>query len=477
MEIDNSKQVIVTPQVQRYRDCMGKIDPVAVAELLGTPLHEGQKEIAKYMTVPLIHTWHSLQVLISRRWGKTFLGEDIVTSLMLSLGSKVLVIAHSTSLAEVWWQNILNNLMKIPKMRDKVFWDKKAGIIRIDELETEFICCSYLNVQSRAIGRAFSHIILEEHYLVPVQDQEEIRRLVFPTQANYGSKDGIKYAKVITLSTPRGTITGSPTGREFLKGLNGDKGYLSFKRTIYTSPFLTETEIQAIKDSTPADTFSQEYMVEFTKTTKTVFRHYDKEKHILSISDEDLKDMAGYSTFITSLDFGISDGNSASLVLYNPKQDTYYVFDEHYRKDEVVYDFLKNVNSKVQEWCDKFEMKIGEVIYFYDPSCKESALINQKDFNITMHKAKNNRSNGIDYVNQLLQGNGENGKPRLYFRDTCKVHHDMFEYAEFKVANGIITNQFAKDPSERQSHFDCCVTTVYATFSHFKTMHNTVIVV
>lgn len=312
---------------------------------------------------------------------------------------------------------------------------------------------------------------------MPVHDQDEIRRLIFPTQANYGSKDGIKYAKVITLSTPRGTITGSPTGREFLKGLNGDKGYLSFKRTIYTSPFLTETEIQAIKDSTPADTFSQEYLVEFTKTTKTVFRNFDKEKHVIKITDEELKDMAGYSTFLVAQDYAINDGNGFSFVLYNPKNDTYYVFDEYYKQGEVVYDFIKYSVTKMKEWCQKLGIRPEQVVHFYDPSCREAAVIAQKDFDITMHKAKNNRSDGVDYVNTLLQGNGEAQIPRLYFRDTCTTHIDMFEYAEFKVSNGIITNQFAKDPSERASHYECCVTTVYATFSHFKTMHNTVIVV
>ena len=312
---------------------------------------------------------------------------------------------------------------------------------------------------------------------MPVQDQDEIRRLIFPTQANYGSKDDIKYAKVITLSTPRGTITGSPTGREFIKGLNGDKGYLSFKRTIYTSPFLTETEIQAIKDSTPADTFSQEYLVEFTKTTKTVFRNFDKEKHVIKITDEELKDMAGYSIFLLSMDLGMKDGSGLSFVLYNPKKDTYYVFDEYYVKDMVFYDFIKYSVTKMKEWCQKLGIRPEQVVHFYDPSCREAAVIAQKDFDITMHKAKNNRSDGVDYVNTLLQGNGEAQIPRLYFRDTCTTHIDMFEYAEFKVSNGIITNQFAKDPSERASHYECCVTTVYATFSHFKTMHNTVIVV
>ena len=75
-----------------------------------------------------------------------------------------------------------------------------------------------------------------------------------------------------------------------------------------------------------------------------------------------------------------------------------------------------------------------------------------------------------------MQGKGDAQIPRLYLLDTCKTHIDMFEYAEFKVIAGVISNQFAKDPSERQSHYECCVTTVYACYSHNKTQHRHLII-
>lgn len=472
------KQILLTPEIKRYRESMGILDPCLVAEKLGHPLHKGQQEIAKYFTKDYIHTWSEATWLISRRWGKSFLGQTLATTLMLTPESRIFVCCHSTSLSDVWWREVLKNLTSISELRGKVEWSKKEGTIEIPELNTSFVCSSYLNAQSRAVGKSFTILFKDEFFLVPPEDQEDIYNLITPTMANYGSTDdGIKYGKQVILSTPRGSVTGSHSGLTYLKGVNKEKGYLSFTYTIYDSPFLTKQEIEHIKETTAKDVFAQEYMCEFTRTTKTVFRNFIKEKHIINITESELKDMAYHCELIIALDFGIIDGNGASVVLYNNKSDTYYVIDEHYAKDEVSYDFIKRMKAKMEEWSAKLDIPFDNIMWFYDPSALESARIAQKSFNLTLYKAKNKRTEGIDYVNGLLQGKGDGSIPQIYFRDTCTTHIDMFEYAEFKVINGVISNQFAKDPSERQSHYECCVTTVYATYTHFKTSHTSIIVV
>lgn len=470
------KEPLITPEVLEYRNSLGKLSPIKVAELLGRPLHEGQKNIAKYFEEPLIHTWDEATWLLARRFGKTFLGECIANTFMLCPNAKVLVIAHSTSLADVWFKEVLKNLLTIPQLKDKVTWDKKAGIIEVEELNTMFVCCSYLNASTRAIGKAFTLVLKDEHFLVPPEDQEEIYNLVTPTLANYGSKDGIKYGKQIILSTPRLTATGSHAGLTYLKGLEGKKGFISFKHTIYESPFLTAEEIEHLRQTTNKDAWLQEYMCEFTKTTKTVFRNFNKDKHIIKMSVSELKDMAPYCDMIIALDIGIIDGNGASVVLYNNKNDSYYVIDEHYKKDEISREFIQVMIDKSTYWSDTLEIPKDNIIWFYDPSALATAREASRYFDLTLNKAKNNRTEGIDYINELLQGKGDAQLPRLYLLDNCTTHIDMFEYAEFKVISGVISNQFAKDPSERQSHYECCVTTVYACYSHFKTSNSTLII-
>lgn len=492
------QKVLITPEVERYRKTLGTISPSKVAEMLGRPLHDGQKNISKYFETPLIHTWDEATWLLARRFGKTFLGEVIASTFMLTPEAKVLVVAHSTSLADVWFKEVLKNLLSIPSIKNKVTWDKKAGIIEIIELNTLFVCCSYLNASTRAIGKAFTLILKDEHFLVPPEDQTEIYNLVTPTLTNYGSLNsvkidelkklypdlleqyidllGIKYGKQVILSTPRDTITGSHAGLSYLKGLENKKGFISFKHTIYESPFLTKEEIEHLKQTTAKDVWLQEYMCEFTRTTKTVFRNFNKDKHIIHRSNSQLVEIAPYCDLIIALDIGIVDGNGASIVLYHNKEDTYYVIDEYYKKDEVSRDFLKNIITKAKHWSETLNIPFESIIWFYDPSALATAREASKYFNLTLNKAKNKRTEGTDYINELLQGVGDAQVPRLYFLDTCTTHISMFEYAEFKVISGVISNQFAKDPSERQSHYECCVTTIYACYSHYKTSHNTLII-
>jgi hypothetical protein len=293
---------------------------------------------------------------------------------------------------------------------------------------------------------------------------------------NYTDLLGIKYGKQVILSTPRLTITGSHAGLTYLKGLEKKKGFLSFKHTIYESPFLTAQEIEHLRQNTAKDTWLQEYMCEFTRTTKTVFRNFDKNKHIIHMSLEQLKDIAPYCDMIIALDVGIIDGNGASVILYNNKNDTYYVIDEYYKKDEVARDFIKNILAKAKYWNELLNIKFESIVWFYDPSALATAREASQYFNLTLNKAKNKRTEGIDFVNELLQGKGDGQVSRLYFLDTCETHISMFEYAEFKIISGVISNQFAKDPSERQSHYECCVTTIYGCYSHYKTSNNTLII-
>jgi hypothetical protein len=473
--MSTDKQIITSKDILEFRKYQGTISPIAVAKMLGQPLHPIQENIAKYFEKPLIDTWHEATWLMSRRLGKSYLGIKIATTLMLTPYSKIALIAHSTSLSDVWFKEILNDLMSIPEIKDKVTWEKKNGIIEIKELNTLFICCSYLNADTKLIGKSFGYIVKDEHFLVDKIYQEEIYNLVTPTTANFGSNEGIKYAKQIILSTPRGTITGSHAGRTYLKGLNGEKGFISFKHDIYESPFLTEDEIDLIRQTTPESVWLQEFCCSFTRQEASVAREFDKNKHVIPISDSMIRDMIHYCDIIVASDTGVRDGNAFSICLYNNKTDTYYAVGEHYKQGEIVYDFLKIMKDTMVDFCKKFEIPFNKVYFFADPSSAEMKLQANKLFDLTVHNAKNSRDAGIDYLNQILQGNGDTKIPKLYISDKCEVHISQLEYAEFKAVGGQMSNQFAKDPI-RDSHYDVLQTLIYATFTHYKTSNSSFII-
>lgn len=475
--METTKQLLITPEVQRYKDCLGTISPIKVATMLETPLHKIQEEIAGYFEAPYVHTWDYMVLKLARRLGKTYVARKIIVTLLLTPESKIALVSHSTTLSDETFNEVLKDLMRIPELRDKIKSYKKEGIIEIPELNTKLITASYLNYESRMVGRANTHLILDEFFLIPPDIQQNILNFLEPTLITYGrTEEGIANGKVLIMSTPRGTQLGSIAGLKDLAGIQGKKGHKSFKYTIYDSPFLTDKEIEDIRQSTPPDIFAQEYMVEYTKTDKTTFRHFNKDKHIIKMPMEMLKDMINCCDFIVATDYGMADGSSALFLLYNNKNETYYAFDEIYVKETVTYDFIKMFKKKTEYWCKALEYNFDNVLFFYDASARESAIIAQQQFNITMIKARNKLFEGTDRVNQLFQGKGDSKISNLYIADTCEKTIYMVEFCENKVVNGIITPQFARDKGILQSHFDLAICLVYGTYTHFKTLHNTIVI-
>lgn len=471
------KQIIVTPEVQRYKQAMGSLSPIKVSEMLNSPLHRVQQNIARYFEQPMLNEWDTAVWLMSRRLGKSYLATKIMVTLLLTQGSLISLCSHSTSLSDETFNNILKDLSSIPLVKDKIKAYKKEGIIEIPSFDTRVITASYLNSQSRFVGKSNNWLFFDEFALVPANYQEEILNLVTPTLTTYGrNEEGIANGKTVFLTTPRGIVTGSPLGLKYLAGEQGEKGHLSFKHTIYDSPFLTDTEIEQLRQATPEDVWQQEYMVNFTKTSVNTFRNFNKDKHMIHISNEFLKDIIPFCDFIIALDWGQIDGSSASFILYNNKTETYYVFDEIYVKETVNYDFIKMFKAKAEEWCEILDFTFDNILFFSDASAKEASNLANQKFGIGFHKARNKMFEGTDYVNQLFQGKGDAKVPNLYISEKCHMTQYMVEYCEFKTVNGQLTPQFARDKGIYKSHFDLAICLVYGTYTHNKTQHNHLII-
>ena len=148
-----NKQILITPEVQRFKENLGSLSPIKVADMLGTPLHNVQQNIAKYFEKPLIDTWDTAVWLMSRRLGKSYLATKIMVTLMLCPESRISLCSHSTSLSDETYNNILRDLLSIPSIKDKVKSYKKEGIIEIPSFNTRVITASYLNAESRFVRK------------------------------------------------------------------------------------------------------------------------------------------------------------------------------------------------------------------------------------------------------------------------------------------------------------------------------------
>lgn len=472
------KKLLITPEVAQYREAMGSICPTKLAEVIGTPLHGIQQDVAKYFTKPLIHNYDIFTFLMSRRMGKSFLILKLIVSQLLTPNSDIGLVSHSTHLSDEHFSNIVRDLGKIPQLKDKFHVRKKEGIITIPSLNSRFICSSYYNSEARFVGKKLSIIYFEEYFLWPPEWQQIVFNLLSPTLTTLGrTPDGIAYGKIVIVSTPRGVESATLAGRIYRKGVNKEKGYISFTNDIYDSPFLSMKEIEDIEASTNPTIFKQEYLCQFAASSKTVFPQYNPERNVIPMTDEFIKDIASGSTLIVGMDIGINDGNAYSLVLHHIKSNTYYLIGEYYAQNELVRDYGKQLVTSVKDVCKKYDILKDDVIYFCDPSALAARAEISKDYDLSIHKAKNSRDVGYSYMNEMLQGVGVDPVPQLYLRDTCKLSQEMVHFAEFKIVAGQVTNAIAQDPSERKSHMELAVTLLYAVFSNFKTAQSQIILI
>ena len=471
------KKLIVTPEVKAFKEAQGSLSVIKVSEMLETPLHDIQMEIASYFEKPNIDTWDCMVLKLARRLGKTYVARKIIVTLMLQPHSKIALISHSSYLSQETFDEILKDLAKIPSIKDKVKSYKKEGVIEIPELNTRMITASANNYDTKMVGRANNYLILDEFFLVPADIQQNIINFLEPTLITYGrTEEGISNGKILIMSTPRGTQLGSIAGLKDLAGQQGKRGHKSFKYTIYDNPFITEKEIEEIRQNTPKDVFAQEYLVEYTKTSVTTFRNFEPEKNVITLDKRFLKDISPHCDFIVATDYATGDGSGAIMILHESRTDTYYVFDEIYVKETITYDFIKMFKDKTEEWCEYFEYPFESVLFFYDASAREAGVTAQQKFGLSMHKARSSGFLSVDYVNQLLQGKGEGQVPNLFITNNCEILIYMVTFCEHKIVGGQITPQFARDKGALNSHFDLCACLVYGTYSFNKTQHNHLII-
>lgn len=119
-------------------------------------------------------------------------------------------------------------------------------------------------------GQTFTHICLDEaaHHNEGDENNSLYGHIIKPTFKVRGKK-------LIAISTPKGK-----RGYFYdlcLKGIEGRKGYLYLKATIYDDSLTTKKELDEILTDTPELALRQEYLCEFIDDAITYFKGFDKQ--------------------------------------------------------------------------------------------------------------------------------------------------------------------------------------------------------
>ena len=219
---------------------------------LFTP-HRGQKKVISGFS----DSEHKFcTVATSRQWGKSLLGQNLLIYWLLSNPNQ-----------KGGWISPIYNQAK------KVFQELEAaanGIIKSSnkaDLTIKFINGSTLQFLGAERfdsirGFSFNYLVVDE---AAFTKEQAVNEAIFPTLTAIGKK-------CLIISTPKSK---NWFYTYYLKGLNSNSEYISFKGLSLENPHIDQQFIEQQRQSLPPDIFKQEYEAEFTESGNDVFTGVD----------------------------------------------------------------------------------------------------------------------------------------------------------------------------------------------------------
>lgn len=167
-----------------------------------------------------------------------------------------------------------------------------------------------------------------------------------------------------------------------------DKTYKSFKFDSYKNTHLSRKWLDNKRDNTPEDSFAQEYLADFRKTTGLVYKEFKREKHVVSQLP------VGFNKKIIGLDFGYTNP-SCILLIGIDYDNNYWVISEWYKTQQT--------NEQIAQYAQFLQP--NEV--YPDPERPEGIVVlNKFGLNIReVHKGKDSVEAGIQRVRELFKQN------------------------------------------------------------------------
>ena len=331
---------------------------------------------------------HRFRVLnCGRRFGKTVLAvEEMVGVALAKKNRRVAYFAPTRDDArEITWSMLVKKCENITTYKNESLLQLK--IMTQEGGESMVALYGWESVQERGKGRGLANdfIVCDE---VATYRNFWIgwNEVLAPTLIdNKGS--------AMFISTPKGFNHFYDLYNMELK----DKDFKSFHFTSYDNPHIPVDELEREKKSKPSDTFAQEYLADFKKSTGLVYKEFSRSRHVFK--KEDGKTMV--KTF-GGLDFGFTNP-CAAITIKKDRFAVYWVTDEWYKTNQTDAQIADYVQALKWDEC------------YPDPESPAAIEELKKRGVNTREVVKNKDSikNGINVVRELFKTN------RLRIHESC----------------------------------------------------------
>lgn len=336
---------------------------------------------------------------LSRRTGKTFISNVIGQLVALVPGCSILIVAPNYSLTQISWDLQHDLIRKFglevnkDNAKDKVVELVNGSTIRLGSV----------NNINAVVGRSYDLVIFDEAALTDA-GEDAFNVAIRPTLDKMNSK-------ALFISTPRGKQNWF--SKFFDRGFSSEyPEWFSVKATWKDNPRMQKADIEGARNEMSEQQFKQEYEADFSTFEGRIW-YLDEENIIDKVPDG----VAERADVIAGLDLGYRDPTALVVILFDHKEEIFYIVDEYQDSDKVTAVQAERIQEKMDEH--------GIEIIYIDSANQQQRFDFAYTYGIPSDNAKKDLLGGIGYVSSLM----ENGKVKVLESCTdCLYSIDQYKW-------------------------------------------------
>ena len=364
-----SRKDLITSQITKSKDFL-KVPIEGYLQLLGIEAIPSQVALINALNNP---KYRFVVGALSRRQGKTYIGNIVAQCVALVPGCHVLIVSPNYNLSNISF-DLQRNLIKqfdleIEKdnAKDRVIELSNGSTIRLGSV----------NQIDSVVGRSYDFVLFDEAALADGDTAFNVA--IRPTMDKPNSK-------ALFISTPRGR--NNWFSKFFQRGFNDDfPEWVSIKATWHDNPRASEEDIEEAKRSMSEAEFKQEYEADFNIFEGQIW-NFNYEKCVQDLTDMDCRGM----DIISGLDVGFKDPTAFCVLAFDGEK--FYVLEEYYAAERTTEEHASYL-SEIMERRD--------VDYcFIDAAAAQTRFDLAQNYDITTTNAKKSVLDGIGMVASLV---------------------------------------------------------------------------
>lgn len=364
-----SRKDLITTEITKSNNFL-KVPIEGYLQLLGIQAIPSQIALINALNNP---KYRFVVGALSRRQGKTYIGNIVAQCVALVPGCHVLIVSPNYNLSNISF-DLQRNLIKqfdleIEKdnAKDRVIELSNGSTIRLGSV----------NQIDSVVGRSYDFVLFDEAALADGETAFNVA--IRPTMDKPNSK-------ALFISTPRGR--NNWFSKFFNRGFNDDFAeWVSIKATWHDNPRASEEDIEEAKRSMSEAEFKQEYEADFNIFEGQIW-NFNYEKCVQDLTDMDCRGM----DIISGLDVGFKDPTAYCVIAYDGEK--FYVLEEYYAAERTTEEHASYL-SEIMERRD--------VDYcFIDAAAAQTRFDLAQNYDITTTNAKKSVLDGIGMVASLV---------------------------------------------------------------------------